>query len=77
MRRVPVTAGPAHAEPVRTPVPIAAPRSGLSVSEMADLTPTTRDRTVDLLRAGAIAVVVLWHWVFSVTHRRVRDLHHA
>jgi len=36
---------------------------------MADLTPTTRDRTVDLLRAGAIAVVVLWHWVFSVTHR--------
>jgi len=36
---------------------------------MADLTPNTRDRTVDLLRAGAIAVVVLWHWVFSITHR--------
>ncbi len=36
---------------------------------MADLTPATRDRTVDLLRAGAIAVVVLWHWVFSITHR--------
>ncbi len=50
-------------------MPTAAPTSGLSVSEMVDLTPTTRDRTVDLLRAGAIAVVVLWHWVFSVTHR--------
>jgi len=39
------------------------------VSELADLTPASRDRTVDLLRAGAIAVVVLWHWVLSVTHR--------
>ncbi len=36
---------------------------------MAAITPATRDRTVDLLRAGAIAVVVLWHWVFSITHR--------
>ncbi|MEO5679027.1 MAG: acyltransferase family protein [Acidimicrobiales bacterium] len=36
---------------------------------MADLTPASRDRTVDLLRAAAIAVVVLWHWVFSITHR--------
>ena len=46
-----------------------APTSQSSLSEMADLTPATRDRTVDLLRAGAIAVVVLWHWVFSITHR--------
>ena len=53
---------------MRTNVPTV-PSPELSVSEMADLTPTTRDRTVDLLRAGAIAVVVLWHWVFSVTHR--------
>jgi len=45
------------------------PTVGLSVSEMAEATPATRDRTVDLLRAGAIAVVVLWHWVLSVTHR--------
>ena len=52
---------------MRTNVPTV-PSPELSVSEMADLTPTTRDRTVDLLRAGAIAVVVLWHWVFSVTH---------
>ncbi len=36
---------------------------------MADLTPASRDGTVDFLRAAAIAVVVLWHWVFSVTHR--------
>ncbi len=43
------------------------PRS--SLSRMAELTPASRDRTVDLLRAGAIAVVVLWHWVFSITHR--------
>ena len=43
------------------------PRS--SVSDLADRTPASRDRTVDLLRAAAIAVVVLWHWVFSVTHR--------
>lgn len=28
------------------------------------------DRTVDFLRIAAVGVVVLWHWVFSVTHRR-------
>jgi len=39
-----------------------------SVDELADLTPDTRDRAVDFLRAFAIAVVVLWHWVFSITH---------
>ena len=47
----------------------AAPPARSSISDMAERTPATRDRTVDLLRAGAIAVVVLWHWVFSVTHR--------
>src|SRR4051812_34076017 len=30
--------------------------------------PTSRDRAVDFLRAFSIAVVVLWHWVFSITH---------
>ena len=45
------------------------PTSRSSITEMAERTPDTRDRTVDLLRAGAIAVVVLWHWVFSITHR--------
>jgi hypothetical protein len=39
-----------------------------SVDELADLTPDTRDRAVDFLRASAIGVVVLWHWVFSITH---------
>jgi uncharacterized membrane protein len=57
----------AHADEVPTAPPTSQSRS--SVSEMADLTPVSRDRTVDLLRAGAIAVVVLWHWVFSITHR--------
>lgn len=40
----------------------------LTVDGMVDATPATRDRYVDLLRAVSIAVVVLWHWVFSVTH---------
>jgi peptidoglycan/LPS O-acetylase OafA/YrhL len=35
---------------------------------LVDATPASRDRSVDLLRAVAIGVVVLWHWVFSVTH---------
>jgi fucose 4-O-acetylase-like acetyltransferase len=63
-------AGPpeAHAEPVPTVAP-PAPASRSSVSELADLTPASRDRTVDLLRAGAIGVVVLWHWVLSITSR--------
>lgn len=38
------------------------------VAALADATPPTRDRTVDALRALSITVVVLWHWVFSVTH---------
>jgi len=33
-------------------------------------TPNSRDRTVDLMRAVSITVVVLWHWTGSVTHRR-------
>lgn len=45
------------------------PPSRSSLSDLAGRTPATRDRTVDLLRAAAIAVVVLWHWAFSVTHR--------
>ncbi|MEJ7765148.1 MAG: acyltransferase family protein, partial [Acidimicrobiales bacterium] len=51
------------------PKAAAVPASRLSLKDMAHLTPASRDRTVDLLRAGAIAVVVLWHWVFSITHR--------
>ena len=40
----------------------------LSVDDLVDATPATRDRDVDFLRALSITVVVLWHWVFSVTH---------
>lgn len=31
-------------------------------------TPAHRSRPVDALRAGCTVVVVLWHWVLSVTH---------
>ena len=68
MGRVPMEIIREQAGPVLTAAPPAATARS-SVSEMAALTPATRDRTVDLLRAGAIAVVVLWHWVFSITHR--------
>ncbi len=38
-----------------------------SIDSMVDATPDTRDRYVDFLRAASIIVVVLWHWVFSIT----------
>ena len=38
------------------------------LDRMVDATPPGRDRYVDLLRAVSITVVVLWHWVGSVTH---------
>jgi hypothetical protein len=37
-------------------------------------TPASRDRTVDLLRAMSIGVVVGWHWAFAVTHVRAGAL---
>ncbi len=39
----------------------------LSVATLVDNTPASRDRYVDFLRALSIVVVVLWHWVFSIT----------
>ena len=39
-----------------------------TVDHLVDATPATRVRDVDFLRALSITVVVLWHWVFSVTH---------
>jgi len=39
-----------------------------NIDDLVDATPATRDRSVDFLRAFSIVVVVLWHWVFSVTH---------
>ena len=41
-----------------------------SLDHLVAATPAARDRTVDLMRAVSIAVVVLWHWVGSVLHRR-------
>lgn len=40
----------------------------LSVDALVDATPDSRDRYVDFLRALSIGVVILWHWVFSVTY---------
>jgi hypothetical protein len=42
----------------------------LDVDVLVDATPASRDRVVDFLRACSIAVVVLWHWTFSITHWR-------
>lgn len=39
------------------------------VMETAETTPPNRNRMVDLVRAVAIVVVVVWHWALSVTHR--------
>ena len=47
---------------------MAASSSTLGIDSLVDATPATRDRSVDFLRAVSITVVVLWHWVFSVTH---------
>lgn len=41
------------------------------VAALADATPAGRDRVVDAVRAAAIVVVILWHWVGSLTHRGV------
>jgi hypothetical protein len=51
--------------------PVAALRAvSRSLDRRVAATPAGRDRTVDLMRAVSIAVVVLWHWTGSVTHRR-------
>jgi hypothetical protein len=42
----------------------------LSIDALVDATPDHRDRVVDFFRAVSIAVVVLWHWTFSITHWR-------
>lgn len=39
------------------------------MARLVEETPESRDRTVDLLRVVSIAVVVIWHWALSVTHR--------
>lgn len=41
----------------------------LSARDIAALTPPSRDRALDVARAAAIVVVVVWHTVLSITHR--------
>lgn len=43
---------------------------GAALDRMVDARSGSHDRAVDLLRIAAVGGVVLWHWVFSVTHRR-------
>jgi hypothetical protein len=51
--------------------PVAALRAASrSLDHRVAATLAGRDRTVDLMRAVSIAVVVIWHWVGSATHRR-------
>jgi hypothetical protein len=50
--------------------PTAAPAPAGALDALVDATPARRDRTVDAVRALCIVVVVLWHWVFSITHVR-------
>lgn len=52
----------------RSPAPAGRPEPDLDLDTLVAATPGSRDRTVDAVRALAIVVVVLWHWVFSITH---------
>jgi hypothetical protein len=40
---------------------------GRELDSLVEATPADRDRFVDLLRAGSILVVILWHWTLSIT----------
>lgn len=40
-----------------------------TLDQLVRATPASRDRVVDFARALSIVVVVLWHWVLSVTFR--------
>jgi surface polysaccharide O-acyltransferase-like enzyme len=51
--------------------PVAALRAASRALDLrVAATPAWRDRTADLMRAVSIAVVVVWHWLGAVTHRR-------
>ena len=51
----------------RVPTPAAVSRS---LDRLVAATPAARERTVDLVRAFSIAVVVIWHWALAVTHEQ-------
>ncbi|HEX2575069.1 MAG TPA: acyltransferase [Aquihabitans sp.] len=53
--------------PTTSAAPTTSP-ADLNLDALVDATPDGRDRVVDALRALSIAVVVLWHWVLSITH---------
>lgn len=62
-----MTFAPAPTRPV-SPVPDRpTPPANPTVDSLVDATPQSRDRYVDFLRALSILVVILWHWVFSIT----------
>jgi hypothetical protein len=63
------SASPNSPTPLAPPAPAEGSRP-LGVDLLVDGTPASRDRVVDLLRVASIAVVVLWHWTFSITHWR-------
>ncbi len=80
---VTTTAAPSHAEAPKTqpvkpdrpdrperaePAQRVSPR--LTATDLAAATPVGRDRTVDLLRVSAIAVVVIGHWLMAVVSWR-------
>ncbi|HEX7132955.1 MAG TPA: acyltransferase [Iamia sp.] len=54
--------------PTTTLAPPPGTNGDLDLDAIVDATPAHRDRTVDAARALCIVVVVLWHWVFSITH---------
>lgn len=55
--------------------PMAALRTvNRSLDRLVAATSASRDRPVDALRAFSIGVVVIWHWVFSITHRADGEL---
>lgn len=44
-------------------------RARRTIAGLVEATPPDRNRVVDAARAASIAVVVVWHWSLSITHR--------
>ncbi len=62
----PASTIPAGTIPAGT-IPASESAPAAPLASLVDNTPDTRDRYVDFLRALSITVVILWHWVFSIT----------
>lgn len=71
VRPVPAAAAPAAAPTAPAPTASGASAAGTSgrgapiARELAAATPAERDRSIDALRVGSIAVVVLGHWLMA------------